>query len=358
MSGIQFERTREWRPEARLGSELNGKWTLVRVLGVGGASAVYEAVHRNGRRAAVKIMFKDKIREMPTCQLAAHEGWVANRISHPGVVEILDDDIAEDGSAYLVMELLEGETLDARRRRSGGRLALRHALPLFEQLLDVLAAAHDSGVVHRDIKPENVFVTSSGRIKVLDFGLAAAREAEREDAPWFGTPGFMPPEQARAEWQEVDALSDLWAAGATLYTVLTGRLVHPGGTPAGLVRAAAEGEADLSPLEAVAPTRIVDVLERSLATDKRDRFPNARAMLHALRAAAKPRWNPPRPVLAAKAPPVPRCHSTTRVFLLREGVARGGCTAGRKNACRLTCVMCPVCPESLTTLDRAVGDGT
>src|SRR5262249_45261353 len=154
---------------------------------------------------------------------------------------------------YLVMELLEGETLETRRRRAGGRLTLDEAVPLFEELLDVLAAAHDRGIVHRDLKPDNVFVTSRGQVKVLDFGLAAAGAEERRDAPWFGTPGFMPPEQARAEWPDVDALSDLWAAAATFFTVLTGRLVHAKSTPAGLVRAAASEDVDLSPLEAVAP---------------------------------------------------------------------------------------------------------
>jgi serine/threonine-protein kinase len=339
---------RERQAEARVGQELNGRWTLVGVLGIGGASTVYEAVHRNGRRAAVKIMSQQKIREMPTCRVAAHEAMVANAVPHPGVVEILDDDVAEDGSAYLVMELLEGETLEERRRHAGGRLALHESLSLLEQLLDVLAAAHDRGIVHRDIKPENLFVTSKGVLKVLDFGLAAAGVAEREDAPWFGTPGFMPPEQARAEWPEVDALSDLWAAAATFYTVLTGRLVHAGRTPAALVEAAASEDIELSPLEAVAPMGVVDVFERALAGDKRDRFPTARAMLTMLRRAARDAERPSRPSSARRSmPPVPHCHSTTRIFLLRE-------SGTRERQCHLRCVMCPVCPAEVETLEHAV----
>src|SRR4051812_27088900 len=99
-----LERTRacERGPEARVGQELKRKWTLLRVLGVGGASVVYEAVHRNGRRAAVKIMSHQKLREMPSQRLAAHEASLANAVAHPGVVEILDDDMTDDGSAYLV----------------------------------------------------------------------------------------------------------------------------------------------------------------------------------------------------------------------------------------------------------------
>jgi serine/threonine-protein kinase len=350
MSGI-IELEAKWArgPQSRVGQELNGKWTLLRVLGVGGASTVYEAVHRNGRRAAVKIMSQQKIREIPTCRIAAHEGLLANAVAHPGVVEILDDDVAEDGSAYLVMELLDGETLDKKRRRAGGRLPFDEALPLFEQLLDVLTAAHDRGIVHRDIKPDNVFVTREGRIKVLDFGLAVAASEEREDAPWFGTPGYMPPEQARADWPEVDALSDVWAAAATFYTVLTGRLVHDRRTPAALVRAAASEEVDLSALEEVAPLRFVDVLARALATDKTDRWPSARALSSAVRVAAKAERKAFKPGPLRTIPPIPRCRSTTRVFLLKAvesgKAACGGCDT---RECGLTCIMCPVCPEGVT----------
>jgi serine/threonine-protein kinase len=349
---IQVQHTRSQEPEGRIGQQLNAKWKLLRVLGVGGAATVYEAMHRNGRRAAVKIMSQQKIREMPTYEVATHEALLANAVSHPGVVEVLDDDIAEDGSAYLVMELLEGETLESRRRRAGGRLALDEAMPLFEQLLDVLTAAHERGIVHRDLKPDNVFVTSRGRVKVLDFGLAAVWAEEQEDSPWFGTPGFMPPEQARAEWPHVDALSDLWAAAATFFTVLTGRLVHMESTPAALVRAAASEDVDLSPLEAVAPIHVVDVFERALASDKADRFPTARALRVALGAAARLG----RGIRPARAIPKPalfqECRSATRMFLLQGGVQGSGCNEA--GPCRLACTKCPVCPGNVATLQCAV----
>jgi serine/threonine-protein kinase len=338
--------------EGRLGQELNHKWTLLRLLGVGGASAVYEAVHRNGRHAAVKIMAPRKIREIATSRIAAHEALLANAVGHPGVVDVLDDDVAEDGSAYLVMELLDGQTLDQRRRRAGGRLTLDEALPLFDQLLDVLAAAHGRGIVHRDIKPENVFVTREGKVKVLDFGLAAAGPEERNDAPWFGTPGYMPPEQARGEWADVDALSDLWAAAATFYTVLTGRFVYEGRTIAELVLAAASEETDLRALDGLVPVEVVDVLARALATDKADRWPTAQAVQIALRRAAlAPREAPGRAGALGRSPrvpPVPTCHSTTRVFLMRARGRDLGCPAKENGTCELMCVMCPVCPEWVT----------
>jgi serine/threonine-protein kinase len=327
---------------------------LLRLLGVGGASAVYEAMHRNGRRAAVKVLSHLNLRDLATCKLAAQEAVLANLVAHPGVVEVLDDDIAEDGTAYLVMELLDGATLETRRRDAGGRLDLDAALPIFEQLLDVLAVAHDRGIVHRDLKPDNVFVTSTGRVKVLDFGLAAAgRQDDDPSSPWFGTPGFMPPEQARAAWSEVDVLSDQWAAAATFATVLSGRFVHEGRTPTSLVRAALSEDVDLSSLSSLegVPMRVLDVLQRALASDKADRWPTTRAFLTALRAAASSEVRPMSPPRRRSevVPSMPTCRSRTRMFLMKGSSPRTSCgRPGDTGECSLTCTLCPVCPTAAT----------
>jgi serine/threonine-protein kinase len=139
--------------KTRVGQELNGKWTLSRLLGVGGEGEVYEAAHRNGRRAALKILGGPSMLCARARKLAARESRLANAIDHPGIVAVLDDDVAEDGSAYIVMELLEGETLERRRLRMGGRIPLAQAFPIFEQLLGVLDVAHERGIVHRDLNP-------------------------------------------------------------------------------------------------------------------------------------------------------------------------------------------------------------
>ncbi len=133
------------KAHARVGGTLRGKWTLERLLGVGGMADVYAASHRNGSRGAIKMLHR--------------EACVSNQVDHPGAVRVLDDDTAEDGSAFLVLELLLGESLDARLERSGGRLETLEALCLLDQLLAVLAAAHAKGIVHRDIKPDNLFLT-------------------------------------------------------------------------------------------------------------------------------------------------------------------------------------------------------
>jgi len=104
------------------------------------------------------------------------EGYVANSVEHPGSVKVDDDGIAEDGSVYLVMELLEGEPIDSRWQRKGGKLPVGEVLSVADQLLDVLVAAHAAGIVHRDLKPDNIFLNRSGQLKVLDFGIARLRE--------------------------------------------------------------------------------------------------------------------------------------------------------------------------------------
>ena len=220
----------EQRAQRRVGTVLRDKYTLARVLGAGGMAAVYLGVHRNGHRVAVKVLHDDAAADPDTRARFLREGYVANSIGHPGAVRVLDDDVADDGAAFLVMELLQGETLYARARRMGGRLPVGEALALGAALCDVLAAAHDKGVVHLDVKPENLFVTTERRLKVLDFGIARARLAPgawgTHHGAALGTPAFMPPEQAHGRWDEVGPRTDIWAVGATMFALITGRLVH------------------------------------------------------------------------------------------------------------------------------------
>jgi serine/threonine-protein kinase len=209
------------------------------------------------------------------------EGYAANKVGHPGVVEILDDGQEPDGTMFLVMELLEGETL-AQRFEKHGRLEPSEVATVAVGVLDVLAAAHDAGIVHRDIKPSNVFRTTEGEIKVLDFGAARIREAEdfvTTSGTTLGTPAFMAPELAAGRVEEVDARTDLWAVGATMFQLLTGTTAH-GARSANeaIVSAAtrpAPAIANIRPELAAALAKVVD---RALAFEKNDRWPNARAM--------------------------------------------------------------------------------
>ena len=164
------------RAEARIGSVIKDKWRLDRLLGVGGMACVYAATHRNKKRAAVKVLHREFSTDTAIRERFLREGYLANSVGHRGVVTVDDDDVTEDGAAFIVMELLDGETLEQRWRRKGHRLPLEEVLAVADQVLDALAAAHDKGVVHRDLKPENLFLTRDGVVKLLDFGIGRLKE--------------------------------------------------------------------------------------------------------------------------------------------------------------------------------------
>src|SRR5580704_12723663 len=167
------------RARGRIGTVLQDKWRLESLLGVGGMAAVYAAVHRNGKRVAVKMLHAEFSHDEEVRTRFLQEGYAANTIQHEGAVSVLDDDLAPDGSAFIVMEMLEGETVEQRWERGGQRLPVAEVLWIVDQLLDVLVAAHAKSVVHRDIKPENLFLTKGGAVKVLDFGIAKVFERQQ-----------------------------------------------------------------------------------------------------------------------------------------------------------------------------------
>jgi len=252
-------------------------------------ATVYAATHRNGKRVAVKMLHPKLSIDANIRSRFLREGYIANKVGHPGAVSVIDDDTAEDGSVYVVMDLLEGETLGGRAQRCGGKLEPGEVLSMADQLLDVLAAAHDRGIIHRDIKPENVFVTREGQVKVLDFGIARMKELSTNSTATkagstMGTPAYMPPEQARGRWEDVDPRSDLWAVGATMYTLLTGRLVHEAHTVNEQLLAAMTAKApSISTVVQGLPPEMIELIDSSLAFDKQDRWTDARTMQNVLR---------------------------------------------------------------------------
>src|SRR5689334_13494399 len=155
-----------------LRKKLVGKWQLERVLGVGATSSVFEAVHNNGHRVAIKVLHPELAFNRRVRQRFLREGYLANRVEHPGVVAVIDDGTTSDGIVFLVLELLAGQSLAHRVIQAGGRLEVAEVLGIADDVLEVLDAAHARHIVHRDIKPANIFLTRSGATKVLDFGLA------------------------------------------------------------------------------------------------------------------------------------------------------------------------------------------
>jgi serine/threonine-protein kinase len=271
----------------RLGSVLRNKWTLDRLLDVGGMAAVFAATHRNGNRVAIKMLHPAYARVDEIRERFLREGYVANRIDHPGAVAIHDDDELEDGSVFLVMELLRGMSLEARLNErtvlpSGEVILIAH------RVLDVLAAAHAKSIVHRDIKPANVFLTVDGDVKVLDFGLARVRERTFNGSLTrtgivMGTASFMPPEQARAKQDLIDQRTDLWAVGATMFRALAGRYVHEGGTVnERFIAAMSQHAPALGSVAPHVPPALCQVVDRALKFQTYDRWATAQEMQAAL----------------------------------------------------------------------------
>jgi serine/threonine-protein kinase len=295
----------------RVGTTICNKWTLERLIGTGGMAAVYVAHHKIGRQEALKILHADVARDPELRARFEQEANAVNRFKHPGTVEVRDIDVTEDGAPFLVMELLDGQSLGALARQPAG-VPLGDLLRFADELLDVLAAAHAQGIIHRDIKPDNLFVLHDGRLKVLDFGIARVRAgAAFQGGPasgptprapaepsklrtrvgaTLGTAPYMPPEQIRGA--EIDARADLFAVGATMFRLIARRRIHD-----------AENESETlfkmsslpaPPLASVAPDAPRDVclvVDRALKFDREQRYPDALTMqadVRALRAGQPP----------------------------------------------------------------------
>jgi serine/threonine-protein kinase len=189
------------------------------------------------------------------------------------------------------MELLDGESLSATLARVGGAVPVADALAVTGQVLEVLAAAHQHGIIHRDIKPANIFVTKTGHAKLLDFGLARIRDGALSLIPTavgviMGTAGYMAPEQARGHTDQIDARSDLYSVGAVLFRTISGRRVHEKATAFDLTVAAMKDPApSLSSVAPHAGPKLVTAVDRALAYEKDQRWQTARAMFEALREA-------------------------------------------------------------------------
>ena len=281
--------TMQLRIRGRVGSVVRDRWKIESMLASGATTTVYAATDlQKNTRCALKILHSTIRVDEATRRRFQREGYVANAVGHSGVVNVFDSGVTEDGAMFIVMELLDGCSLEDLRRRNGGTLPARHVVDVARSALDILAAAHARGVIHRDLKPANVFWTTEGATKILDFGLACVWFPEKESSVTrpgiiLGTPAFMPPEQARGRRDEVDVRSDIWAFGATLFTLLSGRPVHDIETAHAQLLAAMTKPAP--PLRSVAPhvpPALAAVVDRALAFEKSQRFEDADAMNEAL----------------------------------------------------------------------------
>jgi serine/threonine protein kinase len=198
-----------------------GPYEIVASLGAGGMGVVYEARDsRLQRTVAIKLLAPALIRDETAKQRFLQEARAASALDHPNICTIHEIDEAPDGHLYLVMAYYDGEPLEKRIDR--GPLALDDAIDIAGQVGRGLAEAHSAGIVHRDIKPANLFVTRTGAVKILDFGLAklAGADGITQTGTALGTVAYMSPEQASG--REVDHRTDIWSLGVVLYEMLTG----------------------------------------------------------------------------------------------------------------------------------------
>jgi len=217
--------------DALLGTVLAGRYRIEELIGSGGMGAVYRAEHVHMRKAvAVKVLHKEMTAFPEVVARFEREAVAAGRIEHAHVVSASDFGQLEDGSFYLVLEFIEGQSLAKLVSRTGA-LAPARALRITRQIVEALQAAHGVGIVHRDLKPENVMLVDKDDdpdfVKVLDFGIAKIKVEETVEQPAltqigtvFGTPEYMSPEQARGEL--VDARADLYTVGVILFEMLAG----------------------------------------------------------------------------------------------------------------------------------------
>jgi len=278
------------------GAILSGKYRIDSVLGEGGMAVVYAVTHlRNAARLAVKVLHESSERKGHLRARFVREGKVANSVNHPGAVLMIDDGIAEDGSPYLVMERLNGVCVDNMGARG---IPLSAALNIAYQVLDVLRAAHANGVIHRDIKPANLFVLRDGRVKVLDFGISRLRDAAEPfdsiaNGSVMGTPFFMAPEQARANTSEIDTRTDLFAVGATLFTLISGEYLYTGDDARQVVtQAATQPARSLACVAPDTPQAVIDLVAKAVAYDSAARWESAEAMQDAVREVHERLWGP------------------------------------------------------------------
>jgi hypothetical protein len=293
---LSLKELREREVGAQLeGQVVAGQYRILRRMGSGATGVIYEAVRlSDGLPVALKLLRAATAHEAVASDRLRREAEALGLSWHPNVVEVIDHGHLSDGTAYLVMELLQGESL-ATRLRAKVRLLPRDLMPIALQVCDALAAVHAAGVVHRDVKPSNVYLAldkdhpAGERVKLLDFGIARVEWEETRitntGGP-LGTPGYMSPEQEMGT-AEIDGRSDVFALGAMLYECLVGEPPPPR-TPSGLLRMG-EGPAlrlDSGTQKAASfvPRDWRAVIEKAMALQPAERYEDARAVASALRA--------------------------------------------------------------------------
>lgn len=277
-----------------IGQLVEGKYRIDKMIGKGGMGAVYAAENtRLGKTVAIKVLTQGHDNHSPAARRFMREARVAGSIGHRNIVEVFDLGELADGTPFIVMELLEGESLADRLDVMGG-LPIEQVVAIAKQILSGLEAAHNKGVIHRDLKPDNIFLkrqigTSAPAVKIVDFGISKTTSEDTMAITMtgavVGTPYYLSPEQARGD-RDIDLRIDIWAMGVLLYECLTGVMPfnadNYGSLLVKILNERAKSPRKLRP--AISP-ELDAVVMTALAHDREERFSSATEMLAALNTA-------------------------------------------------------------------------
>lgn len=278
-----------------LGSELDQRYRILEPLGEGGMGAVYLGEHiRIGRQVAIKVLNPELAKSDDFLERFEREAIAAGRLDHPNCVPVTDSGHLDDGTAYLVMELVSGKSLGSVLKSEGPQLVPLRALRIIRHVLRGLGHAHDVGIVHRDIKPDNIMLCEREGdrdfARLLDFGIAKLRDEDSQDKAALtqagvavGTPAYLSPEQALGD--KIDLRSDLYSCSAVLFTMLCGRPPFEAASPIGILTKHA-GE-DPPHLWEIAPhledlPDLDALVQRGLAKDRDHRYQSAEEYVQAV----------------------------------------------------------------------------
>ncbi len=273
------------------GKLLDGRYLIQRRIGLGGTGVVFEAwCVADGGAVAIKMLQAGYASNRDLCRRLQREAEVAERVPHSGIIPVLDEGTLADGSPYLVMPRMYGESLSRLLLRRG-RIAPPQAAAIGVRVASILHSVHGAGFVHRDIKPEHILLNRNAVgeliVSLLDFGVCTSRAAPAEELQLehgrvFGTPSYVSPEQASGR-PEVDGRSDLFSLGVVMFEVLTGRLPFNERPVSRLLLSIIQKQAPrLSTLNATVEPALEDTVGRLLEREPEDRYENGRAAARAL----------------------------------------------------------------------------
>ena len=280
------------RSSVDVGSVIADTYIIEALIGQGGMGSVFLASHNRlpGKRVAIKMLHVELNNDEVIARFR-REATIATQLDHPNIVRVDDFNVHEDGTPYLILEYLEGESL--AQRLKAGPMPVEQVMAIMRMVGSAIAAAHQLGFVHRDLKPQNIFLIASdvdGHLvevaKVLDFGISKMRNSttvQTQENTLLGTPQYMAPEQATGQHAAVDERTDVFALGAIVYEMLTGEPAFSGqNIPEVVFKVVYEQPKPLAELAPDAPPNVIAAVEKAMQKQQDDRFPTVSAFVEAL----------------------------------------------------------------------------